>query len=114
MFDPVTTTPVPRIDLDAAARTGGFAAGAPDRLSETTREAIGLTDTVAAALEGLTGAKVEHAYEADAEELSIGYIVAYLRHHQFSEAELIDVVWEVAATLDRRDAMTGGVVETGT
>ena len=114
MFELVTTIPVPRVDLDASARLGAFAAGASDRLSETSREAIGLSDTVDAALSGLTGAKIEHRYEASSEELSIGYLVAYLRRHEFSEAELIDVVWEAAAILERRGAITGGVVEAGT
>ena len=107
MFELVTTIPVPRIDLDASARLGAGVAHTA-ALSESSREAIGLSDTVDAALTGLTGAKVEHAGEASAEELSIGYLVAYLRHHQFSEVELIDLVWKAAAVLERRGAITGG------
>lgn len=110
----MTTIPVPRIDLAASVRTGAFAGGASERLSETTREAIGLSDAVDAALSGLTGAKVEHAYEASSEELSIGYLVAYLRRHRFSEAELIDVVWAAAEVLEKRGALTGGAVKGGT
>ena len=105
MFELVTTTPVPRIDMCEAKRLGDIAGARHPELSEDARETIGLSDTVDAALTGLTGAKVELRGEASSEELSIGYLVAYLRHHRFSEAELIDVVWEAAAVRDKRAAM---------
>ena len=104
MFELVTTT-VPRINLDASARTGVWASARREPPSSaTSREASALGATVDAALDGLTGAKVEHSYEASDEELSIGYLVAYLRHHRFSEAELIDVVWAAAQVLEQRGA----------
>lgn len=112
------TTPVPRIDLargpvhDALHGDGPYA-GCQPAPSAAAVEAIGFTPAIEAALNGLTAAKLEAVDDASAAELSIGYLVAYLRHHRFSEAELIDVVWEAAATLERRGAITGGVVVGG-
>ena len=98
--------PLPPLDFDEARRIGKFARGS--QLSETTRSVIGLTDTVEAALNGLLGAKISATGDAHACEVSIAYLVAYLRHHEFSKAELIDVVWETAAILDRRSEAPGG------
>ena len=105
-FELVTTTPVQRIDLAEARRLGGIRdASHRSTLSETTRDAIGLSETVDDALTGLTGAQIDQAGLASSTEVAIGYIVAYLRHHQFSAAELIDVVWAAADTLEKRTQM---------
>ena len=113
MFELVTTTEVPLIRMGEAQRLGGLTAAHQVELSEAAREAIGLSDAVDAGLTGLTGAKIEHAGAASDTEISIGYLVAYLRHHRFSEAELIDVVWEAADIIERRTQMTGGVARVG-
>ena len=110
MFELVTTTEVPRVRLDESRRLGALHAAHYAGLSESAREAIGLSDAVEAALTGLTGAKIEHAGEASGVEISIGYLVAYLRDHDFTAAELVDLVWKAAEAVEQRGQMTGGVV----
>ena len=88
------------------------------RLSAETRAAIGLTDTVEAALDGLTAAKqaaVEEAVERDRgrgfvsiedihREAATEYLARYVRERGFSNEELLDLVWEAGCILDQRPA----------
>ena len=71
------------------------------RLSAETRAAIGLTDTVEAALDGLTAAKIA-ARPGDPYEASIAWVARYLHEHEFTPEEIVDLVWEAARILDGR------------